>query len=143
MRKIINNKVYDTDTATRCGAWSNSSDCREASYIQESLYKKRTNEFFLHCEGGAASIYCAHLDGNHTGYGERINPLSYGAAREWAEEHLSAEDYEETFGEVSEENGENVSITFRIPDVLIARLSKEAAASEMSLSAYVRKKLEA
>lgn len=143
MRKIINNKVYDTDTAVRVGVWSNSSDCRELSFVQESLYKKRTNEFFLHCEGGAMSIYCTHLDENHTGYGERINPLSYEAARQWAEEHLTAEEYEELFGEVVEDDGGETNITFRLSDALIARLSKEAAAAGMSLSAYVRGKLEA
>lgn len=68
MKKIIKNKVYDTTTAKKLGDW-----------FCNTLYQKRTGEFFLHGD-------------------EKIIPVSYEKARQWAEEHLDADDYISIFG---------------------------------------------
>lgn len=47
MKKIISGRIYDTDTATKLGAWWSSSDVRDFSRVEETLYRKRTGEFFL------------------------------------------------------------------------------------------------
>ena len=52
MKKIINGKKYDTATAHECGTWSNAGSWRDFSHIEETLYRKRTGEFFLFGEGG-------------------------------------------------------------------------------------------
>ena len=56
MKKIINGKLYDTSTAHLVGEWDNQL-YGNPDYAAESLYRKRTGEFFLHGEGGARSRY--------------------------------------------------------------------------------------
>ena len=46
MKKIINGKKYDTDTAEQIGYDNNGLLCSDLSYIEETLYKKKTGEFF-------------------------------------------------------------------------------------------------
>lgn len=53
MKKIINYKKYDTETATEIGAWSQGI-AGTFEYVHESLFRKNNGEYFLHGEGGAA-----------------------------------------------------------------------------------------
>lgn len=101
MKKIINGKKYDTDTAQEMGSWCNGYAANDFSYDAQTLYKKRTGEFFLHCEGGPMSPYCTHY-GRSRGWGEAIEPLSDEDVKKWAEEHLSCDEYESIFGNVEE-----------------------------------------
>ena len=98
MKKIIAGKQYDTDTAEKLGSWENTWDARDFSYVKETIYRKRTGEFFLHGEGGGNSRY-GEWHGNSGGPGEKIMPLSYSDAKEWAEEHLDGDEYIAIFGE--------------------------------------------
>lgn len=127
MRKIINGKVYDTETATHVGGWDNGCYTTDFDYAGEDLYRKRTGEYFVHGEGGARSVY-AELDGDGWSGGSAIRPLTYEGARAWAEEHLSAEEYEAEFGEVAEDEGE-VAVTVRVPASAKAALDRECAAT--------------
>ena len=68
----------------------------------ETLYRKRTGEFFLYGEGGPMSKYGVAYGDNEWGYGEEIRPLTVDEAKAWAEKHLDADEYEEVFGEVEE-----------------------------------------
>lgn len=103
MKKIINNKVYDTSTAQKLGKWDNGHYTNDFQYCAETLYKKRTGEYFLHGEGHAMSKYASH-SGNSSGWGEKIIPLTYEEAQKWAEEHLNADDYISIFGEPVEDD---------------------------------------
>lgn len=98
MKKIINNKVYDTNTAQKLGEWDNGHCTNEFAYCAETLYRKRTGEYFLFGEGHAMSKYASH-SGNNSGWGEKIIPLSYEEAQQWAKGHLEADDYIRIFGE--------------------------------------------
>ena len=104
MKKIINGKRYDTDTATEVGYWQNMGDTRDFHYICETLYRKRGGEYFLHGEGGAMTHYSQSYGTNSWGFGERIMPLTPKEAQEWAEEHLEADEYEAEFGEAPEDD---------------------------------------
>lgn len=101
MKKIINGKKYDTDTAECVSCWSNGYGCGDFQYAEERLFRKKTGEFFLHGEGGAMSNY-AESYGNERYGGEKIIPLSENEAKEWAERNLDVEEYEAIFGEVEE-----------------------------------------
>lgn len=52
MKKIINGKKYDTDTAKEVGYSNNGLLSTDIDYIEETLYQKKTGEFFLYGEGG-------------------------------------------------------------------------------------------
>lgn len=107
MKKIIDGKKYDTDTATEVGEWSSGESVTDFHYFSETLYRKRGGEYFLHGCGGGLSRY-AERCGDMWGWGETIIPLTFEAAAKWGEENLDADEYEAEFGEVSEEGGEEV-----------------------------------
>ena len=102
MKKIIAGKKYDTETAKALGEYWNGFGFNDFAYVSETLYLKRTGEFFLHGVGGASSKYSQRIGNNSYCSGERIIPLSEAEAREWAEEHLECDEYEKIFGEVEE-----------------------------------------
>lgn len=104
MKKYINGKKYDTETAKAVGSWSNNRSYRDFSWCEETLYRKKTGEFFLHGEGGALSRYARQANGNMRGSGEEIRSLTFEEARTWAEENLDGDEYEEIFGEISDDD---------------------------------------
>lgn len=98
MKKVIEGKRYDTETARKLGEWDNGLGYCDFSYCSETLYKKRTGEFFLLGDGGAASKYSSKIDMNTWGGETVIVPISDCYAKRWVSEKLSAEDYERIFG---------------------------------------------
>lgn len=136
MKKIINNKVYDTETAVCVGEWSNGHYTNDLSYCSEDLYRKRTGEFFLHGDGGPMSKYAVSCGNNSWGRGEKIIPLTYEAAQKWAEEHLGGDEYEAIFGEVVEDDS-RASITIYMSTAAIERAKRAASQAGMSLSGYI------
>lgn len=101
MRKIINGKMYDTNTAKVIGTWSNYK-YGDFNYCEETLYKKKTGEYFLYGEGGALSKYAKSCGNNDTCGGSEFIPLSKNEAKKWMECNTSAEKYIAEFGEVEE-----------------------------------------
>lgn len=123
MKKIINAKRYDTDTAVEIAVWEPYVDYRNFNYIKETLYRKKTGEYFLHGEGGPLTKYRESVeDPNTWGYGEKIIPLTLEGAREWAEEHMDADEYEEEF-ELGDELNQ---VTFLLPGYLMEKVRAEA-----------------
>ena len=102
MKKIINGKMYNTETASRVGDWYSPLSMRDFGYYEEMLYKKKTGEFFLYGSGNAGSKYSESCGINARSGGERITPLTVDEAKAWAENHLDADEYIEIFGEVEE-----------------------------------------
>lgn len=139
MKKIINNKLYNTETARELGqdSYSNYTDF---NYWHEVLYQKRTGEFFLYGEGGPMSRYARSIDQNSWSGGEKIMPLSAANARQWAEEHLDADDYEAIFG-LPDEDAEKVMLSVQLPADLSALIRQNAADRGISLTAYVEEAL--
>lgn len=101
MRKIIDGKVYNTETAECLGFWSNHLSITDFRYCKESLYRTRKGRYFIYGEGGAMSCY-AEQCGDMWGDGADIRVVSEKEAREWAERHFDADEYENAFGEVEE-----------------------------------------
>lgn len=139
MKSIINGKCYDTSKAHEVGSWDNGLSRRDFKYRGETLYRKRTGEYFLFAEGGGLTEY-AHYVGTMREFGQKIIPLAAEQARRWAEERLDADEYEAEFGEIAEDDSRTVlSITMNAS--LAERLRREAARGEMPLSAYIESKL--
>jgi hypothetical protein len=102
MRKVINGKLYDTDTATLVHEDEGNLLPTDFDYTSERLYRKRTGEYFVHGRGGAASRWAREVGYDRYGAGEGIEPLTYEGAQRWMEEHASSEDYEREFGAPTE-----------------------------------------
>lgn len=102
MRKIINGKKYDTETAKELGRRFSGESYRDFSHIEEILYRKRTGEFFLYGSGGPASRYAVRTGQNSWSGGSKLIPLSTQEARDWAEQYLTPDDFEAVFGAVTE-----------------------------------------
>ena len=101
MRKIINGKSYDTNTAKLIGSRDNG-EYGGLDFLAESLYRKRTGEYFIYGRGGARTCYGEPQGSNWWSGGEKIIPLNLTSASSWAEKNLTADEYEAAFGEVSE-----------------------------------------
>lgn len=125
MKKIIKNKVYDTATAHKLAAWYSSCPTSDFGYYDETLYLKKTGEYFLYGSGNAMSPYSQRCGQNEWCGGESIQPLTYEEARTWAEEHLDGDEYCAIFGEPEE--GDDVKITVRISAASADKLKRECS----------------
>ena len=97
MRKIINGRLYDTDTASKVGEYSYGY-VGNFNYFCEALYCKRTGEYFIYGVGGAMSKYAESCGQNQWQGGSSIIPIGQDYARIWAENHLDADEYVAEFG---------------------------------------------
>lgn len=136
MKKIIGGKRYDTDTATKLGTWDNNYGVTDFHYCEETLYQKKTGEFFLHGSGNAASKYAEPVGSNSWSGGKRLMPMSFKEAQQWAEEHLSADEYESIFGEVAEDDSK-VTITLSLPKSAAEKLKRLASQTEKTQSEII------
>ncbi len=135
MNKVINGKRYDTEKAERVGERDNGLFPGDLDYYSETLYKKRTGEFFLHAEGGPRSR-CAKRVGSGWAGGEELCPLPFEEARAWAEGNLTADEYAGLFGE-PDDGGETVAAMLKLSASAKARLEREAAKTGKTQSAIV------
>jgi len=86
MKKIINGRKYDTNTATEvCRGYFGNFGSKKVV-----LYKKKNGEFF------------EHHTLNEFGFREWIEPVDEKEAKRFAEEQMTGDDYEKFFGEVEE-----------------------------------------
>lgn len=103
MRDIIKGKMYNTETANYIGYARSKEGVTSFNWYRESLYQKKTGEFFLAGEGNAMSKYARSVgSGFCWEAGEGIIPLSLEEAKEWVTENLTVDDYIDLFGEPEE-----------------------------------------
>lgn len=103
MKKYIDNKLYNTETAQEIGEWDNGG-FGTFNYVSETLYLKRSGEYFLYGEGGANSRYSRLCGANSWCGDEQIIPMTLEEADYWAREHLSGDEYEAAFGAIPEDD---------------------------------------
>ncbi len=134
MKKIIDGRRYDTEAAKKLAEVGG----RDGTFrwSKEALYQKRTGEFFLFGEGGAASKYARQVGYSEWAPGERIMPMTSEDAAKWAEENLDADEYEGIFGAVEEEEGRRTA-TFSLSNTTIRRISELASAWNCSKSEVI------
>lgn len=138
MKKIIDGKKYDTETAKEVGFWENEYNSNDFNFIKETLYLKRTGEFFLFGEGGANSKYSRQCGSNSWTYGSEFIPLDFVSAKNWAEQNLDVDTFEEYFGEVVE-NDEKIVVSFSISLASHERLKREASKQGIKFSEMLEK----
>lgn len=126
MKKIIKNKIYDTETAEYVGEWENTTDLSNFHRVHETLYRKKNGEYFLHGEGGGLTQYAKQVEMRGFTSGENLVPLEYEAARAWAEEHLDADEYIDEFGEI-EDDDSTVRMNYMLPTAAVEKVRRIAA----------------
>lgn len=102
MKKVINGKMYNTDTAKNLGEWWNGVPRNDFNCCEETLYRKKTGEFFLYGEGGANTKYSKSAGQNSRSGGSEIIPLTESEAKKWVEDRLDADAYISIWGEPEE-----------------------------------------
>lgn len=138
MKKIINGRVYDTEKAKELGTYANAGSWRDFSHLEEILYRKKTGEFFLFGEGGPMTRYAEAEGQNSWSGGRRIMPMTYDKAREWAEEHLEANEYETIFGEIVEDDGTGKQVvSISVNPATWEKAKREAARKSIGISEYI------
>ena len=80
MKKRINGKKYDTETADLICSVESGNYGSQAEHFVNRLYKKASGEYFLHT------------------YSENISPLSEESAKEWVMENFAEDEYESSVG---------------------------------------------
>lgn len=123
MKKVIKGRVYCTETAKELGYWYNTASMNDLAWASETLYKTKSGQYFLHCEGGPLSRYASHF-GNDSGYGEKIEVMTIDQAKTWAEERLDGDEYEAIFGVVEESERVSVSVDANVKQRLDELQSK-------------------
>lgn len=99
MKKIINGKLYDTETATLVAYYSNYLSSVSPNWEKERLYKKRTGEFFLQGAGGELTKYARQSVNGMRYEGVKIIPITLEEAKEWVAQNCNLHTYIEVFGE--------------------------------------------
>lgn len=96
MKKLINGKRYNTESARYIGEYEPPYAVNDFKWYKETMYRKQTGEFFLHGEGNGDSPYAEkYIDG--WGQGEKLVPLKEEEAKKWAEDHLEVDAYDMVF----------------------------------------------
>lgn len=139
MKKIINGKLYNTDTAREVADWSPDIAKSDFNYYHETLYRKRTGEYFIYGEGGPASKYAKSAYGAWES-GEDIIPLTQEQAEKEASDHLDADDYMGIFGPVSE-GGSLRDVHIQVNEKQYAALKQQAAENGTSMREVINQAL--
>jgi hypothetical protein len=102
MKRIIEGKVYNTETAEKIASYHNGYSCSDFKYCEESLYRTKKGAWFIAVEGGALSKYATPY-GNATSGGDGLEPVSKEDARQWLEDHECTDALEEHFADTLED----------------------------------------
>lgn len=98
MKKIINGKLYDTETARSLCWYDNGLSNTDFCYYEEQLFQKKTGEFFLSGSGGPMSKYREAISMREWTGGDSIIPLTIDEAKKWLEQYGDVDTYAEIFG---------------------------------------------
>lgn len=102
MKKIIDKKVYNTETAALVAEYWNGLGSSDFRYLLEELYKTKKGQYFLYGSGGALTKY-SKSNGNSTWGIDTIIPLTDDEAYEWLEKYGKSEAIDKHFESMIEE----------------------------------------
>lgn len=131
VKRIIDGKTYNTETATQVGGWS---DDEQGRTYGDYLYQTRFGAFFRYTS----------LDGADEDDHDTITPLTPDEARKWLEDKVSWNPalIESLFGEMPEAGSGEIKFTLRLPESLKNRLAARAEENKQSLNAWIIRCLE-
>lgn len=84
MKKVIDGKIYNTDTAERLAFWCNDLPDNDFGSLDETLFRTKKGQHFLYGDGGALT-WCSQRSGNGSCGGKVIELMSSGEALAWCE----------------------------------------------------------
>ena len=102
MRKIINRKLYDTETATELHS-TGYGYAGDFNRWEEILYRTKSNALFIYGEGGARSQYSRSVSQNEWSGGEELRPVTTEEAIDWLEKNDGEDVIIEHFPDAIEE----------------------------------------
>lgn len=102
MKRVIDGKLYNTETATKIGSYWNGLSTGDFRRVSEELYRTKSGNYFLAGTGGPLTPY-AESNGESSWGSSRIIPLSKEEAFEWAQQHLSTDEVLKEFPDMIEE----------------------------------------
>ena len=98
MKKVINGKLYNTETAKEIAYDEAGCGSNDFNYYCETLYITKSKNFFLAGEGHAMSRWAQSCGTSSWGWGSNIEPLTKEEALAWCERaNVSAEIISEHF----------------------------------------------
>ena len=126
MKKIIKNKVYDTDTAILIKQADHPNITSGEGSCKQSLYRKKTGDYFLAVSGARTDVF--HnlvLDNNIHDRERHIYPLTYEQARSWAEAEMTADEWLAIFEPVEDDTLMALNLTLSASAVSKFRLAAQ------------------
>jgi hypothetical protein len=103
MKKVIDGKVYNTETAEAVYSWDNGHYAGDFKQCEETLYRTKKGVFFLYGEGGPMSKYAVPVGNNARGYGSDIEVMTDNEAVLWLESKNAISAIEKLFPDYLEE----------------------------------------
>lgn len=87
MKKIINGKLYNTETATLIGwFYKGGTSHSDFNYIEQQIYKTKKWQYFLYIWGWARTQYATRIWNSSSG-GTDIELMTIESITEWLEEN--------------------------------------------------------
>lgn len=102
MKKTIQNKVYNTDTATEVASVSNHAPGNDFRVWWEVLYQTPKGNWFLRAQGGPLSKHAGETYHGST-WGDHFIPMTRKEAFAWCEENDAQEAIENHFLDMVDE----------------------------------------
>jgi len=103
MKRVIDQKLYDTDRAERIAQFAPNTHRGDDYHCLETLYKAPTGEYFLHCEGHAVTVYSHSCESEDRTTSEELTRLDAEASLDWCEERgIDGQLVVEEFGDLIE-----------------------------------------
>lgn len=103
MKRIIDGKRYDTETATLVHEWDNGRYASDFSYRSKDLYRTLRGSWFILHAGGAMTGMAVAVGSNGRGGSSAIEPVSPIDALRFLESHRGEEAIEKYFDDQLED----------------------------------------
>ena len=102
MRRVIDGKIYDTETAALLHCWDNGNNDR-FHFRTKALYRTPKDRYFLVHEGGAMTDMAKQVDSNNVSGSEAMEVLDRAEAIRFLEMHDGSEVLIKEFSDAVEE----------------------------------------